>query len=318
MQDSIKILTPPANPTYRLIDSGNGQRCEQFGTNIIIRPDSTCLWQPQQAPSVWQQAAAIYRKVNVQKPAGKPAKPGSKSSNNATEPTAKWFVNSKFKEPWVFSYHLPQGTVHRKRSISCQLRLSPSKNIGIFPEQQANWAWMVERIDSVKSSPNILNLFGYSGAATLCAAAAGAQVCHVDASSAAITAARQNQILSHLGDAPIRWITDDCTTFVKREIKRGVVYDAIIMDPPAFGRDPKGKPFAFEKHVCDLLELTTKVLRPDPLFFIFNGYALGHSASVLKNMLIDFFPDQDIEFGELQLKQEGSNRLLPCSLFARF
>jgi 23S rRNA (cytosine1962-C5)-methyltransferase len=318
MQNSMKILTQPSNPTYRLIDSGNGQRCEQFGSNIIVRPDSTCLWQPQQAPSEWQRAAAVYRKVDAVQPDKKQQKAPFGKQPKTTEPTAKWFVNSRFKEPWVFSYHLPQGNIQRKRSISCQLKLSPSKNVGIFPEQMANWSWMVERIDSVKSSPNVLNLFGYSGAATLCAAAAGAQVCHVDASSAAVTGARQNQILSHLGDAPIRWIIDDCTTFVKREIKRGVLYDAIIMDPPAFGRDPKGKPFAFEKHVCDLLELTTKVLRPDPLFFIFNGYALGQSAMVLKNLLTDFFPDQNIECGELHLQQEGSNRQLPCSLFARF
>lgn len=314
MQDSIKILTPPTNPTYRLLDTGNGKRCEQFGSNVIVRPDSTCLWLPHQASSVWQQAAAMYRKVETPRKSDKQAK----SVKTSNEPTAKWYINSKFKEPWTFSYNLPQTTVQRKRSITCQLRISPSKNIGIFPEQQANWAWMVDRIDSVKSSPNVLNLFGYSGAATLCAAAAGAQVCHVDASSSAVTAARQNQILSHLGEAPIRWIIDDCTTFVKREVKRGVLYDAIIMDPPAFGRDPKGKPFAFEKHVCDLLALTTKVLRPDPLFFIFNGYALGQSATVLRNMLSDFFPDKDIEFGELQLKQENSDRQLPCSLFARF
>jgi 23S rRNA (cytosine1962-C5)-methyltransferase len=177
---------------------------------------------------------------------------------------------------------------------------------------------MTKIIQSVDYKPNILNLFAYTGAATLSAAAAGAQVCHVDASQAAINWAKLNQKLSNLEDAPIRWIVDDCTKFVTREIKRGIRYDGIILDPPAFGRDPKGKIFEFEKEVINLLGLCKQVLKPKPLFIIFNGYAMGHSATIIKNLLQDYYPKNSIEFGELHLQEFGQSRTLPCSIFARF
>ena len=149
-------------------------------------------------------------------------------------------------------------------------------------------------------------------------AAHGAHVCHVDSSKPSIEWAKRNQSLSKLEGASIRWIVEDCTKFVQREIKRGMQYDAIVMDPPAFGRDQKGKVFSFAKNIQQLLELCTQVLRPYPLFFIFNGYSMGYSATVLKNLLQDYYPQASIEFGELHVNQEDANRTLPCSLFARF
>ncbi len=140
----------------------------------------------------------------------------------------------------------------------------------------------------------------------------------MDASKAAVTWASQNQELSELKNASIRWIVDDCAKFLTREIKRGTRYDAIIMDPPAFGRDQKGKVFEFEKQILNLLDLCKQVLSNDPLFFIFNGYSMGYSATVLKNLLQDFFKAKSIEFGELQIQELHSDRNLPCSLYARF
>jgi len=292
----MKLLIPNATTNYRLLDSGNGLRLEQFGSNVIVRPDHTCLWQPSLATTEWSKADAVYTKHGTS--------------------TWTWARKPSFKEPWLFTYR-QQLKSGKTLKFSCNLRLSQSKNIGIFPEQASQWEWMANLIDSVSYSPTVLNLFGYTGAATLCAAAAGAQVCHVDASQSAITFARTNQAASKLGDAPIRWIVEDCAKFIAREIKRGVMYDGIILDPPAFGHDPKGKIFAFEKNVITLLKLCKEALKPKPLFIIFNGYAMGHSATILKNIVSDAFPKKTIEFGELHIAEYEHRRTLPCSIFAR-
>jgi 23S rRNA (cytosine1962-C5)-methyltransferase len=178
--------------------------------------------------------------------------------------------------------------------------------------------WMSKIIASQKKQPTILNLFGYTGGATLCAAAAGAKVCHVDASKSAVSWASKNQELSGLKNGNIRWIVDDCSKFVAREIKRGIKYDGLIMDPPAFGRDNKGNIFEFEKQIYNLLTMCKQAVRQDPLFFIFNGYSMGYSATVLNNLLNDFYSHKDIEFGELHLAHSDSKKTMPCSLFARF
>jgi 23S rRNA (cytosine1962-C5)-methyltransferase len=294
----MNILTPPSTTNYRLLDSGESIRLEQFGSNTIIRPDATCLWKKNAPQQTWEEAQALYRKD--------------------TGDTWSWNKKGTFKEPWLYSYQLPsQKDGSKPPRITCQLHLGKSKNIGIFPEQAAQWEWMVRIIQSVSYSPNVLNLFAYTGAASLCASAAGAEVCHVDASKPAITWARENQKLSKLDASPVRWIVEDCTTFVGREIKRGMLYDALIFDPPAFGRDQRGKTFSFEKHVIALLASCTKVLKPHPLFVIFNGYAMGHSATILRNILADFYPKTMIEYGELHLNEYNSKRTLPCSIFAR-
>lgn len=293
----MKILTQEATTNYRLLDSGDGFKLEQFGSNTIVRPDNTCLWQRQLDQPKWAAIAAEY----------------CRQGGNWD-----WKKNSTFKEPWLFTYHLPAKGQEKATKFVCQLRFSQSKNIGIFPEQAANWTWMTNIIHSVSYTPNVLNLFGYTGAASLCAAAAGAEVCHVDASRPAVSWARKNQELSKLDHSTIRWIVDDCTKFVTREINRGTAYDGIIIDPPAFGRDQKGNVFEFEKRIIQLLGLCQKVLKPKPLFFIFNGYAMGHSAIVLKNLLSDFYPKASIEFGELHLQEFDRKRSIPCSIFARF
>ncbi len=294
----MNVLTPTHTSAYDLIDSGNGLKLEQFGSNIVIRPDSNCVWAPKLPEAIWKKATAQYNK------------------NEAGN--WEWTLAGTFKTPWHYTWQAPESASRQERvKITCKLRTSQSKNIGIFPEQAAHWAWMIEQIQESHYQPKVLNLFGYTGAATLCAAAAGAEVCHVDASQSVINWAVENQKLSKLDEAPIRWIMDDCAKFVAREIKRGVQYDAIIMDPPAFGRDNKGNIFEFEKNIYNLLQLCTQVLRPKPLFFIFNGYSMGYSATVLQNLLADFYPMKTIDAGELQLVEQQSKRQLPSGLYAR-
>ena len=293
----MQVLLPSLGSEYELIDSGNGYKLERFGGAILARPDSNCVWAKKRSSADWACAHATYKKDC----AGK----------------YYWDIKKGFNAHWVFSYSTAYQHQLCDSPLRFALRLSSSKNIGLFPEQAANWLWFMSLIKKM-GTLSVLNLFGYTGAATLCAAAAGAKVCHVDASQAAVTWAKESQRLSGLDAAPIRWIVDDCTKFVTREIKRSAHYDAIIMDPPAFGRDPKGKVFEFEKKVCELLSLTRQLV-PVPRFFIFNGYSMGYSATVLKNLLTDFYPDAKCEFGELQIaaaKHQGYT--IPCSLFARF
>lgn len=285
----MKILTQSPSTNYTLLDTGDGQKLEQIGSTTFIRPDSNCVWAPRNQ-KLWNYAQTQY--------VGKDG----------------WVDNGKPTNAPIFTYTLPT-TQH---SINAYIHFGTGKNIGVFPEQEANWSWMANILKRGPATPRVLNLFGYTGMASLVAAAAGAEVCHVDAAKSAITWATQNQELSDLKMTRIRWIVDDCATFVTREIKRKASYDAIIMDPPAFGRDQKGKIFEFEKNIYQLLELCSQLLSKDPLFFIFNGYSMGYSATVLKNLMLDFFPKHSIDFGELHLNEKGTQRTLPCSLYARW
>ena len=291
------ILCPNLSPEYELLDSGDNQKLEKFGHNVIMRPDSNCVWQKNESERNWNKANAKCIKQD-----GKMI----------------WKFEKTFKKPWVFKYNMYQEKGSCSNELKFILRSSISKNIGIFPEQASNWSWIIEIIKKSNRVPKVLNLFGYTGAATICASAVGAEVCHVDASKSAVSWAQENQKLNCMEKNPIRWIVDDCKKFVTREIKRKQTYDAIIMDPPAFGRTSKGNIFEFEKNIVELLGLCKQVLVSKPLFFIFNGYAMGYSAIVLRNLLIDLFPGENIEFGELTLQQKSSKKILPCSLFARF
>ncbi|MBX4189434.1 class I SAM-dependent methyltransferase [Candidatus Parcubacteria bacterium] len=193
-----------------------------------------------------------------------------------------------------------------------------SKHIGIFPEQASEWQWIKEKVAGAGRPINVLNLFGYTGLASLAAAQAGAKVTHVDASKTSVAWARENQELSGLKDAPIRWIVDDAEDFVRREVKRGERYDAIIMDPPSYGKGPKGEVWKVEEDLPRLLDLCKQVLTDNPLFIILNMYSTELSSLSLKNLLGDMMKGNagNLEAGELAIKQEGSERLLPLSIFA--
>lgn len=272
---------------YSLIDSGDGEKLEKFGQYILSRPDPNAVWH-KKSPSTWQKADAIFHKEKF-------------TGNSHWE-------NKNVKEPWKFSLD----------KISMWLKLTPFKHTGIFPEQILNWQWFGKLIEQSPINCSVLNLFGYTGGATLYAASKGASVTHIDASKPSVAWAIENQKLSGLENAQIRWIVDDAKKFVAREIKRGHKYNAVILDPPSFGRDPKGKIFKFEKDVPDLLKLIKQILPPNPLFVLFNSYATGYSPTVIKNMLSEILPAEKIEIGELEIKEKDTDRHLPTGIFARY
>lgn len=294
----MKIIIPSSQHTYKLLDSGNGRKIEQIGQNTIVRPEKNLIWRPREH-SLWGKADATCNK-------------SSKGSLH------EWKTAKSFQEPWEYTYK-NQLLTTVNNELSFLLKTGSSKNIGIFPEQAAHWDWFIPLIkQSPLKKPKILNLFAYTGGATLAAAAAGAYVCHVDAAQSAVSWARQNAARNGLDNAPIRWITDDCLTFMRREVKRGSEFDAIIMDPPAFGRDAKGKIFEFEHAIHDLLALSTQLLKKKPLFFLLNGYGMNYTANVLSNLLQDYFPKTTITYGEVHLAEESRKRSIFCNIFARF
>jgi 23S rRNA (cytosine1962-C5)-methyltransferase len=302
----LSITKPSAD--YELIDSGNGQKLERFGAVTVSRPDPQALWLPRLSNSEWQKAAAVFL----------PAKgKGGKWRIDATVP-AKWQISLAGLKFWI--------------------QPSAFKHVGIFPEQSSNWQWIRETI-STRAGKNladknpekkisVLNLFGYTGGATLAAAQAGAEVVHVDASKTAIRGARANADISGLSEKPIRWILDDARAFLEREVKRGNFYHGIIMDPPAFGHGPTGKLWKIEEDFTALLSLCEKVLAPDALFMLINGYASGYSALAYENNLKQLIGNRSgiIEKGELAIEEASqgtggeskTGRLLPAGIFARW
>lgn len=284
-------LITSAARDYELLDSGENEKLERYGKFIIARTDPQALWKKSLNEKEWNKADAVFK-------------------NN------EW----RTRNP-----KLPKGWPIELNGLKFNIRLSSFKHVGIFPEQAGNWSWLQEKITSPRPSPykgevvKALNLFGYTGGATLACAKAGAEVCHLDASKTAINWARENAELSGLENMPIRWILDDAIKFVRREIKRDRKYDGIIMDPPAFGHGPGGEMWKIEENFLELLDLCKQVLSDDPLFFLINGYASGYSAIAYENNLRDLMKEYkgEIEIGELTI-QENNGRLLPCGIFARW
>ncbi|MDP3941234.1 MAG: class I SAM-dependent methyltransferase [bacterium] len=300
----MQILTTKGWDGYELVDSGDGMRLERFGKYLLVRPDPEAIWKKQNEEE-WAKADAVFVEEG-----GKP----------------HWEHRSEMPASWLVKYN----------ALTFQARLSPFKHTGIFPEQVVNWEFLAGVIASEAkqsheiaastpsprndSSPNILNLFGYTGAATLVCAAVGAKVTHVDASKPATSWARENQKLSGLEEKPIRWIMDDATKFVAREIRRGVKYDGIIMDPPVYGHGPGGEVWDFHRSFPELVSLCRQVLSPHPIFFLVNAYAISSSAIMLKNVLSDYLLDLggECEYGEIALEEKIGKRLLSTGIFARW
>ncbi|MDD5099213.1 MAG: class I SAM-dependent methyltransferase, partial [Candidatus Colwellbacteria bacterium] len=223
----------------------------------------------------------------------------------------KWKTYSGIPDSWPIEFG----------GLSLNIRLSTFKHTGIFPEHKPNWEWVSQLIEKSKENHrdkpvSILNLFGYTGGATLAAAKSGAEAVHIDGSKVAISWAKENAKISGLGEKPIRWILDDAMSFVKKEIKRGRKYDGIIMDPPAYGHGPKGEVWKIERDLPELVNLCNAILSDKPLFLLVNGYASGYSAIAYGNMLGRHFTDKKIEIGELTIK-ERDGRLLPAGIFSR-
>ena len=267
---------------YELIDSGEGRRLERFGKYILNRPDPEVLWSKNLNESEWEKADAVFRD--------------------------SWISKIKFPEKWLFDLD----------RLKVNLKLTPFKHVGIFPEQEFEWNLISKLVSKSPTQPNILNLFGYTGVASLHALEKGAKVTHLDASRPAITWFKENQKLSGLEDKPARIIIDDAIKFTGREIKRGVKYDGVIMDPPVYGHGPNGEKWSFNKNFPELLDNVSKILSETPLFVIVNAYAISSSPTSIANIMQDKFKKYNgsITSGELTLKEKSGGRTLSTGIYA--
>ena len=288
------ILTTRNETEYELLDSGDGKKLERYGNYVLSRPDPQALWKPILSTNEWNKADASFVRT------------GKKT---------EWKTKKGLPDKWNITFG----------GLVMEIIPTTFKHTGLFPEHATTWQWMRGEIAARMAAPSapqpkVLNLFGYTGAASLACAQAGASVCHVDGSKLAIEWAKRNQKLSGLAPDSVRWILDDALLFLKREVKRGNKYDAIIMDPPAFGRGPDGEVWKIEEQFQDLLDLCRKVLSDKPLFIIINGYASGFSSIAYQNNLLPFQKEfgGTIEHGELAIEESNSKRLLPCGIFARW
>ncbi len=277
---------------YELIDASDGERLERWGKYILVRPDPQIIWKDVAKSALWNRADGIYRR----------------SSNGG----GGW-VKQKTPESWDISYE----------HLGLKFRLKPMgfKHTGLFPEQAANWDWFSELIKKAQRPVKVLNLFAYTGGATVAAAKAGAQVVHVDASKGMIAMAKENAALSGLENAPIRYIVDDCKKFVEREIRRGNRYDGIIMDPPSYGRGPSGEVWKLEDSIDEFVGLVSKVLSDKPLFFLINSYTTGLSPltmSYILDLKVKKRYGGYIESGELGLRVSETGAPLPCGASSRW
>lgn len=275
---------------YEVLDTSDGEKLERWGSFYLVRPDPQVIWStPRQDPR-WKRFDARY----------------ARSSTGG----GHWFA-----------HHLPEHWCIHYRELTFQVKPMNFKHTGVFPEQAANWDFIDDQIRRAGRPVSVLNLFAYTGGATLAAAAAGASVCHVDAAKGMVAWARENAAASGLSGAPIRWIIDDCAKFVEREIKRGRRYDAVIMDPPSYGRGPSGEIWKLEKDLFPFLKLVSGVLSDDPLFFIINSYTTGLAPSVLTCLLDSVVTPR---FGggtvsdELGLPVTDSGLVLPCGATGRW
>lgn len=284
---------------YEVIDCSAGEKLERWARYILVRPDPQVIWDTPKKEKGWKKMNGHYHRS---------AKGGG-----------EWEFFD-LPEEWTIHYDLPIG-----KKLTFHLKPFSFKHTGLFPEQAVNWDWFSTKIaEAKKKNPHkeikVLNLFAYTGGATLAAAAAGASVTHVDASKGMVTWAKENAAASGLTDAPIRWLVDDCVKFVEREIRRGNHYDAIIMDPPSYGRGPKGEIWKIEEAVFPLVQLCSQLLTDEPLFFLINSYTTGLQPAVLTYMLSTVLKDYNgrIESSEIGLPVSGNGLVLPCGASGRF
>lgn len=288
---SFKLLEATNWKDYELIDSGDGLKLERFGKYIFSRPESQAMWSRALNLSEWQKADAVFQ------PSGE-------------ESGGHWDFKKKVEEKWSMKYG----------DLRFWAMTTPGRHLGVFPEVASHWDFMIDSVRKATTPPNILNLFGYTGLASLAAASAGGTVTHVDASKKSVAWARENQELSGLSDKPIRWIVEDAVKYVQREAKRGVKYDGIILDPPKFGRGPKGEVWEVYKSLPNLLEMCRQCLSDKPLFVIVTVYAVRasaiHVAQAVDEMMKKY--KGDVESGELITREKSANRLLSQAVYAKW
>jgi 23S rRNA (cytosine1962-C5)-methyltransferase len=270
---------------YELLDSGENKKLERYGKYLVIRPETQAVWK-QGEQSKWKKANAEF----------------------------KW---EEGKGGWRIK-NMPESYRLSWEDVSFSMRLTSFKHTGIFPEQAANWQWLKEKVRKIENA-KVLNLFGYTGIASIVCAKAGAAVTHVDASKQSNAWAKENAAISGVADSGIRFILDDVLKFAQREIRRGSLYEGIILDPPAFGRGPKGEVWKIEEDLMRLLESLKELLDPKPgSFFLLNGYAAGYSPLSFKQAIESVFPGITVEYGELRIQESNYSRCIPAGIYVRF
>ncbi len=275
---------------YQIIDCSEGEKLERWGNYILLRPDPQVLWNTPKKDPAWNKLNGHYHR------------------------------SSKGGGEWEFM-DLPEQWSIQYKELTFNLKPFAFKHTGLFPEQATNWDWFGNLIKNANREIKVLNLFAYTGGATLAAAKAGAKVTHVDASKGMVTWAKENAVSSGLGDAPIRWLVDDCVKFVERELRRGNRYDGIIMDPPSYGRGPKGEIWKLEEKIHPFIELTSELLSDNPLFYLVNSYTTGLAPAVLSYMISTEVVAKHggkVEAQEIGLPVKTSGLVLPCGASGRW
>ena len=285
---------------YEILDMANGEKLERWNNIYLVRPDPQIIWNDKQYPEKWKQANARY--------------------NRSSTGGGHWDYKKRLPDSWQIKY----------KNLTFNIKPMGLKHTGIFPEQAVNWDWMMDKIQNEIKTTNreikVLNLFAYTGGATVACLYAGASVCHVDSSKGMVAWAKENVVSSRLQERPVRYIVDDVVKFVQREIRRGNKYDAIIMDPPSYGRGANGEVWKFEENLPMLIEICMQVLSDNPLFFLINSYTTGTSSMVLENLLKMNMrkkygkraDDGIFENGEVGLPMTDSDFILPCGIYSKW
>ena len=276
---------------YELLDMADGLKLERWKDIILERPDPQIIWNNKSYPEKWKQSHAKY--------------------NRSQSGGGSWEFRKKLPKSWQVKY----------KNLTFNIKPMGFKHTGLFPEQAVNWDWMIDKIKGAKREISVLNLFAYTGGATVACLSAGASVCHVDSSKGMTEWAKENVASSGLRDRPVRFLIDDVIKFVNREIRRGHTYDAIVMDPPSYGRGANGEVWRFEDNISELVELCMKLLSDKPLFFLINSYTTGASSQSLENLLRMNMPKRvkgKFEHGEIGLPMTDSKLILPCGIYGRW
>ena len=289
-------LRPTHWDDYELIDSGGFEKLERFGKYVLRRPEPQAVWNKSLDLSEWEKRATAWFKK-------------SKGAAGTDAEKGEWIVKPSMPDRWVVTY------TYQDLKINFRLGMTAFKHIGLFPEQASNWEFIYNNLKNREEKPKVLNLFAYTGGASLAAVAAGAEVTHVDSVKQVVTWAKENMELSGFKD--IRWVVEDALKYVQREVKRGKVYDGIILDPPAYGRGPDGEKWGLENGIIPLLEACSKLLNPKDSLLVLNLYSMGFSSIISKNLLATYFPNNKrMEYGELVVC-DGGEKDMPLSVFAR-
>ncbi|MGH7126526.1 MAG: class I SAM-dependent methyltransferase, partial [Stellaceae bacterium] len=288
----LQLIETAGFPDYSLLDSGGGRKLERFGEVIVDRPEPQALWTPRADKRAWKAAHAVF-------------------SGEDEEEKGRWRIDGNVPESWPV----------KVQGVTMLCRLASFRHMGLFPEQLPHWEWMLAELKEIRDEPpRVLNLFAYTGAASLIAAAAGAHVTHVDASKKAIAWAKENQAASKLGDAPIRWMLDDAQKFVAREVRRGKTYHLILIDPPKFGRGPEGEVWDLFADLPALLKDCARLLAPSRAAMVLTSYAIRASSLAFDQLAREVLAGRGgrFESGELAIREQGGGRALPTSLFTRW